>query len=247
MFLVARIYRWVGIRGALLVHPAIVAIGYGLIAIGPALGGFIPIFTLIRLVKIAENSIDYSLMNTTRQALFLPVDRDAKYEGKTAIDTFFWRFGDLIQAGVVYVGLNALQWTPTQFAELNLVLAVLWLVLAWRIGLQFGIKAQENVINVAPEVGQAIPDLLVLAGKPFHHAVAAEAFTDADPGDVLHLTVQRSDGKPMPRWLQFDARARAFVGTAPHVEFEELTVVVVASDVDGLEARSSFYVRLCRT
>ena len=64
---------------------------------------------------------------------------------------------------------------------------------------------------------------------------------------MLHLTVQCSDGKPMPRWLQFDARARAFVGTAPHVEFEELTVVVVASDVDGLEARSSFYVRLCRT
>ena len=32
--------------------------------------------------------------------------RDAKYEGKTAIDTFFWRFGDLIQAGVVFAGLN---------------------------------------------------------------------------------------------------------------------------------------------
>jgi len=247
LILVARIYRWVGIRGALLVHPAVVAIGYGLIAIGPALGGFVPVFTLIRLVKIAENAIDYSLMNTTRQALFLPVDRDQKYEGKTAIDTFFWRFGDLIQAGVVYVGLNALQWTPTQFAELNLVLALLWLVLAWRLGLQFGVKARENVINVAPEVGQAIPDLLVFAGRPFHHAVAAEAFTDADPGDVLNLKVERSDGKPMPRWLQFDSRSRAFVGTAPHIEFEELTVVVVASDVDGLEARSSFYVRLCRT
>jgi hypothetical protein len=100
-------------------------------------------------------------------------------EGKTAIDAFFWRFGP--DPGVVYVGLNALQWTPTQFAELNLVLALLWLVLAWRIGLQFGIKARENVINVAPEVGQAIPDLLVLAGKPFHHAVAAEAFTDVIP------------------------------------------------------------------
>ena len=28
----------------------------------------------------AENSVDYSLMNTTRQALFLPVDRDSKYD-----------------------------------------------------------------------------------------------------------------------------------------------------------------------
>ena len=69
-----------------------------MLALAPMLGGFVPIFTLIRWIKIAENSVDYSLMNTTRQALFLPVDRDAKYDGKTAIDTFFWRFGDLIQA-----------------------------------------------------------------------------------------------------------------------------------------------------
>ena len=110
LFLVARIYRAVGVRGALLVLPTVAAIGYGLLALSPLLGGFVPIFTLIRFVKIAENATDYSIMNTTRQALFLPVDRDAKYEGKTAIDTFFWRIGDLIQAGVVYVGLNVLGW-----------------------------------------------------------------------------------------------------------------------------------------
>ena len=119
-------YRWVGVRGALLVHCRVRAIGYGRRAMR-LIGGFVPIFTLIRLVKIAENSIDYSLMNTTRHALFLPVDRDAKYEGKTAIDTFFWRFGDLIQAGVVYLGLHGLGWSATEFALLNLVLALVWI------------------------------------------------------------------------------------------------------------------------
>ena len=98
LLLVARIYRWVGVprraaraadrRGARLRADRL----------------FVPIFSIIRLVKIGENSVNYSLMNTTRQALFLPVDRDAKYEGKTAIDTFFWRVGDLIQAGVVLCG-----------------------------------------------------------------------------------------------------------------------------------------------
>jgi AAA family ATP:ADP antiporter len=125
IFLVARIYRWVGVPGALLVLPVIVALGYGLIV-------FVPIFSMIELVKIAENSVDYSLMNTTRQALFLPVSRDAKYEGKTAIDTFFWRFGDLIQAAVVFAGLHWLQWSTSQFAMLNLVLALVWLGLAGR-------------------------------------------------------------------------------------------------------------------
>ena len=99
LLLVSRIYRAMGMRGALLVHPVLVAVGYGMLALSPLLGGFIPIFTLIRWVKVMDNSVDYSLMNTTRQALFLPVDRDSKYDGKMAIDTFFWRFGDLVQAG----------------------------------------------------------------------------------------------------------------------------------------------------
>ena len=148
LFLVSRIYRVVGVRGALLVQPVIVALGYGLLAFAPMLGGFIPIFYLIRRIKIAENGVDYSLMNTTRQALFLPVDRDSKYDGKTAIDTFFWRFGDLIQAVGVYVGLNLLMWKAHKFALLNLVLALGWIALAVVMGRGYSRKARENVINV---------------------------------------------------------------------------------------------------
>jgi AAA family ATP:ADP antiporter len=243
LFLVARIYRWVGLRGALLVHPTVVAIGYGLIAISPLLAGFVPVFTLIRLVKIAENSVDYSLMNTTRHVLFLPVDRDAKYDGKTAIDTFFWRFGDLLQAGVVYLGVNVFQWSVTGFAGFNLVVALGWLVLAWMIGREFGIKAKENVINVAPQAGDTIPDLHIAMGQPFRHALAVEAFTDADPGDVLRLHARCLDGQPLPRWIEFRARERLFTGVAPGVVFREITVVVIASDVDGLEAQSTFVIR----
>ena len=174
----ARVYRWVGIRGALIVLPVIAALGYGLMA-------FVPIFSIIRLVKIGENSVNYSLMNTTRQALFLPVDRDAKYEGKTAIDTFFWRIGDLIQAGVVFAGLHWLDWTTAQFALLNLALALVWIGLAFAIGREFRALAQRNSFNVPPEVGQPIPDLLYAPGQPFRHFVPADAFRDADPGDVL--------------------------------------------------------------
>jgi AAA family ATP:ADP antiporter len=243
LFLVARIYHHVGVRGALLVHPVIVAAGYGLIALAPMLGGFVPIFTLIRLVKIAENSIDYSLMNTTRHALFLPVDRDAKYEGKTAIDSFFWRFGDLIQAGVVFVGLNWLGWGASQFALLNLLLALAWIGLAVAIGRQFGRKALENAINVAPEPGRPIADLAFEPGRPFLHPVAVDAFRDADPGDVLHLQATLDNGRPLPPWLRFDPRSRTFAGVGPQDVSEELTITVIASDVDGMQARSCFVVR----
>ena len=76
-------------------------------------------------MKIAENGIDYSLTSTLRQALFLPPSREVKYEGKTAIDTFFWRFGDLIQGGATFVGINvfgfSVQEVDGQSAEMLLV------------------------------------------------------------------------------------------------------------------------------
>src|SRR5262245_5036644 len=233
LFLVSRIYRWVGIRGALLVMPIIVALGYGLIV-------FIPIFSMIELVKIAENSTDYSLMNTTRQALFLPVSRDAKYEGKTAICTFFWRFRDLVQAGVVFAGTHCLQWSASNFAALNLALAAVWIGLAIQIGKEFTRMAQVNAINVAPEVANPIKDLLYEPGLPFRHIVATDSFRDADPGDVLRLSARLADGNPLPRWVRFDTYERVFSGIVPIEVSEEITVMVVASDVDGMEAFSCF-------
>jgi AAA family ATP:ADP antiporter len=236
LLLVARVYRWVGIRGALLVLPVVAALGYGLMA-------FVPIFSIIRLVKIGEDAVNNSLMNTTRQALFLPVDRDAKYEGKTAIDTFFWRVGDLIQAGVVYVGLNWLDWTTAHFALLNFALALVWIGLAYAIGREFRALAQRNTFNVPPEVGAPIPDLLYAPGQPFRHFVPADAFRDADPGDVLDLSARLADGQPLPRWVQFDAQRRAFLGTCPLDYCEEVRIEVVASDVDGTQAASIFVMR----
>ena len=68
---------------------------------------FLPIFAVVRIAKILENSTDYSIQNTTRHALFLPTSREAKYKAKQAIDSFFVRAGDLLQAGVVFVGTSA--------------------------------------------------------------------------------------------------------------------------------------------
>ena len=45
-----------------------------------------PVFLLIAVAKTVENSADYSLHNTVRQALFLPTSRDAKYKAKAAIE-----------------------------------------------------------------------------------------------------------------------------------------------------------------
>jgi AAA family ATP:ADP antiporter len=112
-FLVSRIVRFFGMAGALFALP-VVALGvYGLALTGAGLA-------FLRWVKTAENATDYSVMNTARQMLWLPTTREEKYKAKQAIDTFFVRTGDLLSAGVVYVGTHLLALTTTGFAAANL-------------------------------------------------------------------------------------------------------------------------------
>ena len=85
-----------------------------------------PLLQIVRIVKIAENSTDYSLMNTIRAALYLPTSREAKYKAKQAIDTFFVRLGDLLQAGIVFSGVS-LGFGIRQFAIVNVCFVVAWL------------------------------------------------------------------------------------------------------------------------
>ena len=121
LFFVSRILKFFGVLGALFFLPMIAFGGYSLIAFMPVLGA-------IRVVKILENSTDYSLQNTARQALFLPTSREAKYKAKVAIDTFFVRIGDVLSAGIVFTGVQFVLETKG-FAAINIVLVMAWLLL----------------------------------------------------------------------------------------------------------------------
>ncbi len=110
----------IGAEGSLFLLPAIALKGYAALMTPPVLG-------VVRIVKIAENSTDYSLMNTVRAALYLPTSRDLKYKAKQAIDTFFVRFGDLLQAGLVYVGVEVLRFGVRQFAMVKFAMVLLWI------------------------------------------------------------------------------------------------------------------------
>jgi AAA family ATP:ADP antiporter len=129
-FVVSRIIKYAGVGRALLFLPVIALIGYTVIAVVPILG-------VIRWIKTAENSTDYSLNNTVRHALFLPTTREEKYKAKQVIDSFFWRTGDVLSAGVVALGANLLMFSTGQFALVNVALVLAWLVLAVLIGRRY--------------------------------------------------------------------------------------------------------------
>ncbi len=119
LFFVSPLFRLIGVRGALFVLPCLALGGYALLAATPVLG-------VARITKVLENSCDYSIQNTARHALFLNSSRDAKYKAKQVIDTFFWRAGDLLQAGIVFAG-SSLHFSTRDYAVVNLALVAAWL------------------------------------------------------------------------------------------------------------------------
>jgi AAA family ATP:ADP antiporter len=127
LLLVSRILKYLGTRTALLFLPVIAAGGYLIIA-------FYPVLSAVRWAKTGENATDYSLNNTVRNVLFLPTTREQKYKAKQAIDTFFVRIGDLLSAGLVFLGTAFLSFETRDFALVNLGLVVVWLLLAVAIG-----------------------------------------------------------------------------------------------------------------
>jgi AAA family ATP:ADP antiporter len=130
LVLVSRIFKHVGVRGALFVLPLIATFSYGMLAV-------LPILAIVRIAKILENSADYSINNTARHALFLPTSREAKYNAQQAIDSFFWRAGDLLQAVIVFIGAEKLAFGIRAFAAVNLTLVMVWLVLVFAIGREY--------------------------------------------------------------------------------------------------------------
>jgi AAA family ATP:ADP antiporter len=119
LFLVSRIFKYIGVRGALFILPAIAFASYGLVTILPLLG-------LVRIAKIMENGTDYSIQNTARHALFLPTSREAKYKAQAAIESFFWRAGDVLAATLVFIGAQ-LEFGVGTYAAVNMALALLWI------------------------------------------------------------------------------------------------------------------------
>jgi AAA family ATP:ADP antiporter len=145
MFAVSRIFRYAGVRAALFILPGLAIASYSFLLA-------LPILPVIRWLKILENGADYSVQNTTVHALFLPTSREAKYKAKAAIDTFFKRAGDVVEAGVVKVG-SSFALGIKGFAVINLALTLVWLAVAFGIARAHRWQTQGN----ARSTEEAVP------------------------------------------------------------------------------------------
>ncbi len=135
--LVSRLVKFFGIAGVLFALPIIALGTYAL----PLLGASMMVFIA---TKLAENSTDYSVMNTAKQMLWLQTTPDEKYKAKQAIDTFFVRTGDVIAAALVFVGTQFIGLDLLGFSAVNVAMILIWMVVAHRLLQQYKLQSQAS-------------------------------------------------------------------------------------------------------
>lgn len=122
LFIVSRIFKWFGVRTAIFILPVLAFGGYFALSFGAAL-------VLVRWVKVLDNGLDYSLMNTTRHSLYLITSRVEKYKAQAVTKTFFHRAGDVLSATLVFLGTTFLAFKIENIAMVNVVLILIWIYL----------------------------------------------------------------------------------------------------------------------
>jgi len=123
-FVASRVLKYGGFGVLLLLLPVVALASYTAMAIVGTL-------FVVRTMKIAENATDYSINNTARNVLWLPIDASIVYKAKPTIDTVCARVGDGLAAFTVLVFVNLLDLPVTSFFALNISLAAIWLGLSF--------------------------------------------------------------------------------------------------------------------
>ena len=112
--------RW-GVFTALLVLPLGLFVGsIGLI--------FIPLFWLAATMEMFDGSLGYSLQQTSKEMLYLPIDRSIRYKVKPFIDMVVFRFGKGIAALIGIIMLGQMHLPAYYLSYIAVPLAVVWIV-----------------------------------------------------------------------------------------------------------------------
>jgi AAA family ATP:ADP antiporter len=107
--------------------PLMMAAGFVLLAVEPALA------TLVA-VLVARRVGEYAVTRPCREMLFTTGDRETKYKAKNFIDTVVYRGGDAVSASVHEAVVRAFALGLSGIAWLGAAVAALWLVVAVALG-----------------------------------------------------------------------------------------------------------------
>jgi AAA family ATP:ADP antiporter len=138
VFLTGRLIKWLGPAWTLALVPLLLATGFLLLSITPTLA----ILIVVQIIRRAGN---YAVMRPAREMLYVVLGREEKYKAKNFNDTVVYRAGDAVSAWI-YAGLRSLGVGLSGIAMIAVPIALLWAMLAWRLGKQQQKMAKETPV-----------------------------------------------------------------------------------------------------
>jgi AAA family ATP:ADP antiporter len=136
----SRILKYGGFAAIILILPVISLASYTTMAL-------LPVLAIVKFMKVAENATDYSLNNTARHVLWLPMSSEMKFRGKPAIDTLYVRVGDGLAAVTVLIGVQVLALATEMFFVFNVSLVVLWLAFTFMLIGEYKRAAEASLVD----------------------------------------------------------------------------------------------------
>ncbi len=116
--------RW-GLLTGLLVMPLGLLVGTGSLLV-------LPLFWLAACTELYDRSLDYSLNNSAKEVLYLPIDRSVRYKVKPFIDMVVFRLGKGVAAVTGIVLLDWLNLPARVLTAVTVPLVFLWMFAAVR-------------------------------------------------------------------------------------------------------------------
>jgi len=189
IFFTARIHTVLGVGVALRVLPVAVILGT-VVLMGAA--GFLPeaVLAAALSLKLGENGLRYSLDQSTRELLFMPVPAAGRLRAKAIIDVFLQRSGKGLAA--LFLLPVAFGWVaPIQAGWLSLILCIAWLVAAGQVA-----HTYVSSFRAALNDGAAAGDENINLGDVRTVELLVQSLGSTDTRQVLHsLQILRANGR----------------------------------------------------
>jgi AAA family ATP:ADP antiporter len=119
----SRVLKYGGFAALFLLLPVVSLLSFSVMLV-------VPLLAVVRTAQAGVNATDYSINNTARHVLWLPMSQEVTFKGKPTIDSLFVRAGDGMAAVTVLLGVQLLSASIRTYMTLNVALTVLWLVAA---------------------------------------------------------------------------------------------------------------------
>ncbi|HEX3037349.1 MAG TPA: Npt1/Npt2 family nucleotide transporter [Thermodesulfobacteriota bacterium] len=134
VFITGRFMKHMGLTIALMIIPALLAIGFA------ALGLF-PVLSVLVVFQVIRRAGNYAITRPAREVLFTVVPREDKYKSKNFIDTVVYRGGDAV-SGWAFAGLSGLGLGLSVIAFIAVPIAAVWMIIGYILG-----RKQEAMRN----------------------------------------------------------------------------------------------------